>query len=237
MTATRPRYGTLFEDYVATWPSRPADEPMWALNLMKYRPVADYEDGRPTTLTGWEADDLYAPVEPLAKVGAEIALVAPVLHQCAGDDVRWDRVAVVRYPSRMAMAEMEQLPEFQALHVHKDAGMQTTIVAATFPAEVGAGWGAGGRLLLELVADAAAPDLGGAAGGTPLARFDVEGVIVGDRRRWAQARWHRIDAAAAAALAEREPQQSGSTYAMVLDPWLDRMPDLLAPPRRTDPTA
>ncbi|WP_419849099.1 hypothetical protein [Candidatus Poriferisocius sp.] len=57
-----PRYGVLNDAYLGSWLQR--DEPggpMWALNLMKYRPVADYRDGRETSLSGIEADDVYSP--------------------------------------------------------------------------------------------------------------------------------------------------------------------------------
>jgi hypothetical protein len=41
------------------------DGPLFMLNLMRYRPLAVYEDGRETTLTGMQTDDVYAPVEIL----------------------------------------------------------------------------------------------------------------------------------------------------------------------------
>ena len=56
-----PRYGTLNQEYLASWFGR--DEPggpMWALNLMKYRPIADYADGRETTLTGEQAARVFS---------------------------------------------------------------------------------------------------------------------------------------------------------------------------------
>ena len=124
-----PRYGTINMPYIATWPSKPMDEPMWALNLMHYRTKAEYADGRETDLTGWEADNLYSPLGPLAAIGAELVIVAIVVDQPAGSDYRWDRVAIVRYPNRQALADMNMTPEFQEAHIHKDAGMKFTIVS------------------------------------------------------------------------------------------------------------
>jgi hypothetical protein len=196
------RYGTLNRDYVATWSEASKTEPMWALNLMHYREKADYRDGREVDITGWEADNLYSPIEPLMMVGADIALVAIVVDQPAGSDVRWDRVAIVKYPYRNALAEMDSLPEFQAQHVHKDAGMARTIVAATFPqastidTDVAGSATHKSQLLLQFVtsADAPAVSLDGVA---PLATFDCEGVIIGDGRTWAQARWSLVESATA----------------------------------------
>ncbi|HVS68485.1 MAG TPA: hypothetical protein VHE56_08045, partial [Mycobacteriales bacterium] len=91
-----PRYGTINMPYIATWPTKPMDEPMWALNLMHYREKAEYADGRETDLTGWEADNLYSPLGPLAAIGAELVIVAIVVDQPAGEDYKWDRVAIVR---------------------------------------------------------------------------------------------------------------------------------------------
>ena len=70
-----PRYGTLNDAYLASWFQREEPGgPMWALNLMKYRPQADYADGRETNLTGVQADDVYAPHEHLKQVGSRIIL-------------------------------------------------------------------------------------------------------------------------------------------------------------------
>jgi hypothetical protein len=231
-----PRYGTLDLDYVSGWLHREDDaRPMWALNLMKYRELAAYEDGRASSISGWEADDLYKPDEPLRQVGADIALIAPVLHHVEGDGTRWDRVAIARYPSRKAMLEMHQLPEFQELHVHKDAAMAFTIVTATFPRYDTAATvvQATGKLLLQLVADPATPELGAElAGAAAIGRFDVEGVVIGDDRRWAEARWHLVDDRTAAELAARPTRTSATSYALLLEPELDRIVELVDEERR-----
>lgn len=48
------------------------DDPVWMVNLMRYRDHADYADGPSTELTGREADDMYAPLDTLAEIGAEV---------------------------------------------------------------------------------------------------------------------------------------------------------------------
>jgi len=109
------------------------DGPVWMVNLMKYRDVADYADGRETTLTGKEADDRYFPIEALRAVGAEIVFAADVESQLLGDETTWDRVAVVKYPTRRSFMDMQDLEVFQARHVHKDAGMEKTIIITSHP--------------------------------------------------------------------------------------------------------
>ncbi len=109
------------------------DGPVWMVNLMKYRPVAEYADGRASTLSGEEADDTYAPFEAFAEVGAELVFLAEVEMQLLGDHPQWDRVAVVKYPTGRAFVDMTQLPAFESKHVHKDAGMERTIVIGARP--------------------------------------------------------------------------------------------------------
>jgi hypothetical protein len=139
MTGTRtPRYGTVDRDYGLRLATTPPEEdgPVWMVNLMKYREVADYADDRGVAISGREADDLYAPTESLAAIGAEVAFFGDVDQQLLGDAPVWDRVGVVKYPTRRSFIEMQSRPDFQRQHVHKDAGMAETIVIGCRPFEV-----------------------------------------------------------------------------------------------------
>jgi hypothetical protein len=139
MTDTRrPRYGTVDREYGMKLATTPPDEdgPVWMVNLMKYREVADYSDGRDSAISGREADDLYTPRESLAAIGAEIVFAGEVDQQLLGDAPIWDRVGVVKYPTRRSFIEMQSRPDFQRQHVHKDAGMAETIVIGCQPFDV-----------------------------------------------------------------------------------------------------
>ena len=137
-----PRYGEVNTGYGRRLASTAPDEdgPVWMVNLMSYRREADYADGRDSTISGLEADDLYTPTAPLAAVGAEIVFVAEVEDQLLGAEPNWDRVAVVKYPTRRSFIDMQQRDDFQRLHEHKDAGMAKTIVMGTQPM-LGSNWG------------------------------------------------------------------------------------------------
>lgn len=135
MSDTRtPSYGQVDREYgrrLATTP--PGDDgPIWMVNLMSYRDRAVY-DGDEVEVTGREADDRYAPVDVLADIGAEIAFVADVEDQLLGGSPRWDRIGIVRYPTRRSFVEMQSRPDFASRHVHKEAGMAETIVAGCLP--------------------------------------------------------------------------------------------------------
>jgi len=130
-----PRYATVDREYgIELATTAPEDDgPVWMVNLMKYHDVADYADGRESTISGREADDLYTPLESLAGVGAEIVFAGDVDQQLLGDAPIWDRVAVVKYPTRRSFIEMQSRPDFQKQHAHKDAGMAETIVIGCQP--------------------------------------------------------------------------------------------------------
>ena len=133
-----PRYATLNKDYAAEMfsISTEDDGPVWMVNLMKYRENADYGDSRKSIITGKEADNLYSPIEVLSEIGAEIVFIGDVEIQLLGDDPQWDRVAVVKYPTRRSFVEMSARKDFQEKHVHKEAGMQKTIVMGCVPMEM-----------------------------------------------------------------------------------------------------
>lgn len=132
------RYGTVNKEYgfrLAT--TAPADDgPIWMVNLMSYRAKADYADGREAEYSGKEADDRYAPLGPLKAIGAQPVFLADVDTQFLNDTPKWDRVGIVKYPTRRAFIEMQSRPDFQELHHHKEAGMAETIVAGCLPMEL-----------------------------------------------------------------------------------------------------
>ena len=70
------------------------DGRVWMLNLMKYKEVADYGDAGGPAISGREADDIYAPTDVLADLGATVPLFGDVTRQVA-DGVAWDRIAIV----------------------------------------------------------------------------------------------------------------------------------------------
>jgi hypothetical protein len=217
-----PTYGTPNWEMLGRWLQLgpEADGPFWALNLMKYRPVAQYADGA-STLSGREADDAYAPLGPLAAVGAAVAFHGDVLDQRLGEPA-WDRIGMVRYPSRAAFFAMQQRDDFKAQHVHKEAGMEFTIVMACLPTAYDAGATSDGSLVLIVERGAAEP-AAPVAGAREVASFAVEGVIVGDGRSFDRARF--IGAAGDGVLAALVDTASVSeeAHVMVVDPAIDHL--------------
>lgn len=209
------RYGRINTRLIGGWVrGEVEDGPFWALNLMKYRDVADYGDVGGPKISGREADDAYTPRESLEGIGAMIAFAADVESMVAGDGMRWDRIGIVRYPSRKAFLEMQQREDFKKKHVHKDAGMEFTIVMSTLPAlPFGGSKERTPRMELRV---STAPIEASAGDGV----FDVEGVIVGDERTWAQAsfRWLADEPEAPAVTRDTRDE-----YVMILKPMVDRL--------------
>ena len=134
MSEFRPTYGRIDHDYgrrLATMDPN-QDGPIHMVNLMQYRVVADYGDSGEGSadegVSGREADDRYAPVAILAEIGAEVVFYGDVVTQHGETSPRWDRVGVVRYPTRRSFIEMQTREDFRDKHRHKQAGMAATIV-------------------------------------------------------------------------------------------------------------
>jgi hypothetical protein len=111
--------------------AEPARGPFYMFNLIRFREMAQYRDGRETDLTGREANALYAPAEFLNAIGARPVFSTEVDNQIDGDDEEWETVGVVEYPCPIAFFAMVSNPDFQARAIHKDAGVEKTIVIVT----------------------------------------------------------------------------------------------------------
>lgn len=131
------KYGIINKEYAISLATRaPEDDgPIYMVNLMKYKEVAEYAnaEGQPA-VSGREADDQYNPASILNKIGAAIVFVGDVTSMHVGTD-DWDRVAVVRYPTRRSFVEMQSRKDFSEKHVHKAAGMLRTTIVACRPVD------------------------------------------------------------------------------------------------------
>ena len=102
------------------------DGPFVMVNLLKFKPLAEYADGSDPQLTGRAAYARYgAAVQAcLAAVGGRqvfAGAVTELMIGTAGD--LWDMVALAEYPSRAAMMTMAQSPEYHAIEKHRVAGL------------------------------------------------------------------------------------------------------------------
>lgn len=227
-TRIKHKYGRINLDYatrLATWPAD-ADGPIYMVNLMKYHEVAKYEDDSQPAVSGREADDKYNPASILNKIGASIVFVADVAKDHIGTE-DWDRIAIVRYASRVSFIEMQSRKDFSEKHVHKAAGMQRTTLLASRPLDISLDTRNRPSTLelkrIVMVVRQAA-DRGAIYAAMPDATvLDVEGTVLSDGRMWDTVQLISVatDADADKLVASINGLVSGESYAMTLHATLD----------------
>ena len=114
------------EEQIADFLAPGDNQPIYMLNLLKYKDKAAYADGRETDLSGREAYQTYGVgvTQTLAAAGGSIVFSGKVARLILGEvEDLWDDVAIAMYPSRAAMLTMISSPEYQAIAVHREAGL------------------------------------------------------------------------------------------------------------------
>jgi uncharacterized protein (DUF1330 family) len=102
------------------------DGPIFMVNLLKFKDKAEYEDGRETDLTGYEAYQLYgsAVVGLLPEFNGEFVFAGDVTFLALGQvEELWDEVAIVKYSSRGDLLAMSSSDAWQEAAVHRTAGL------------------------------------------------------------------------------------------------------------------
>ena len=102
------------------------DEPIFMVNLLKFKEKAEYPDKRETDLSGREAYAIYGAevVKHLEKVGGKPIFGSDVIRLMLGEvEELWDQVAIAMYPSRKAMLKMISDPDYIESAQHRVAGL------------------------------------------------------------------------------------------------------------------
>ena len=116
------------------------DGPFVMINLLKFKPKAQYADGRETDLSGAEAYAIYgaAVQKCIADVGAKAGFSGAVTGLLLGEvEENWDMVALVEYPSLEAFRSMMMSPEYQKIAVHRSAGLAGQLNIRARPGALG----------------------------------------------------------------------------------------------------
>ena len=224
-------YGKINKEYgfsLATCPPE-KDGPIYMVNLMKYHEVAQYDgaDTEAAAISGREADDKYNPASVLNKIGADMVFIGDVTANLLGNE-DWDRIAVVRYATRKSFIDMQSRKDFSEKHVHKNAGMQRTVIVCCRPEDTSIDTRERPAPSLELRTVAMivrqTPQRDTAFASLPEAvNFAAEGTIVSDGRMWDTVQFIPVQSAdevpaIAARIADAEP---GTAYVMAVRVTLD----------------
>jgi uncharacterized protein (DUF1330 family) len=103
------------------------DQPIYMVNLLKFKDKAEYPDKRETDLTGEEAYAIYGQEvrKHLEKVGGQPIFSGKVSRLMLGEvEDLWDVVAIAMYPNRKAMLDMLSDPEYIKSAQHRVAGLE-----------------------------------------------------------------------------------------------------------------
>jgi len=114
------------------------DDPFVMVNLLKFKPRAEYADGSDAHLTGAEAYGRYG--EAVAKLieglGGRVRYSGQVTGLMLGEvEELWDAVALAEYPSLAAFRAMATSPEYRAIEHHRSAGLAGQLNIRTKPRE------------------------------------------------------------------------------------------------------
>lgn len=115
------------EDQIKEFSEQGEDKPIYMVNLLKFKEKANYPDKRETDLTGEEAFAIYAEevAGHLEKVGGKPLFGGEVERLMLGEvEDLWDKVAIAMYPSRKAMLQMINDPDYIVSAQHRVAGLE-----------------------------------------------------------------------------------------------------------------
>ena len=102
------------------------DDPIFMVNLLKFKEKAEYPDKRETDLSGREAYAIYSKevVVHLEKVGGKPIFGSDVTRLMLGEvEELWDQVAIAMYPNRKAMLKMISDSDYIESAQHRVAGL------------------------------------------------------------------------------------------------------------------
>lgn len=114
---------------------------IYLVNLLKFKPEAEYKDGRTTDLTGQQAYAIYGEgvANLITRFGGALVFGGEVSRLMLGEvEELWDTVAIARYPSRQAMLDMMMSDDYQAISIHREAGLAGQLNIETVGAVFGA---------------------------------------------------------------------------------------------------
>ena len=112
------------------------DGPFVMVNLLKFKPYAQYADGTDSHLTGAEAYGRYGDeVRKLVEgLGGKVRYSGAVTGLLLGEvEELWDAVALAEYPSLTAFLEMATSPAMHAIEHHRKAGLAGQLNIKTKP--------------------------------------------------------------------------------------------------------
>jgi uncharacterized protein (DUF1330 family) len=115
------------QEQMATLVSHPSQGPVVMVNVLRFNKgegAGEYQ----------KYAEKVAPI--LEKIGAKPLYMGAFDSTVIGDfDETFDAIALVQYPSRKAFVEMAMSEEYQAIHPHRDKGLDSQWLLASTPGD------------------------------------------------------------------------------------------------------
>jgi len=114
--------------------NNPEGEPVYMLNLLKFKTRATYHDGE--DISGAEAygryGDAFAKLVASKKIdGAHSVFGGKIGSWLIGQgEGEWDAVAIFRYPDAKTMFETVSSEDYRKIHKHRKAGLEGQLLIA-----------------------------------------------------------------------------------------------------------
>jgi len=178
------------------------------LTVTSFRPDSGQLFGRPSIL---DPDSRYAPHGMFSAVGANLCFMADVIAGTGG----WNRVGVVRYPTRRAFLSLGDRDDTRDWNALKERRADRMILLGLMPSgDLPAALSQ--RVLVEVWhGSAPAPIAAGTA-----TEFEVEGTFISDSRQWSGARYTTIDPGTALPLEPARSAYLGLLVEPVVQRWI-----------------
>ena len=103
-----------------------SDESVVMVNLLKFKPVAEYDHEDEPTISGEEAYGKYISAVKLVlpELGARVVYEGKLTFLGIGQvEELWDKVLLIEYPSLAALAALGAYESIQAALKHREAGL------------------------------------------------------------------------------------------------------------------
>jgi uncharacterized protein (DUF1330 family) len=119
------------------------DGPLQFLNLLGFYDTARYPNGHEMAQQGHSgaaAYKLYGAVafRHVIELGGQVTFFNEVEQALIGPDDDWDQIAIIQYPNTEAFIDMIRDPDYQAALVHRNAGLEKTVLLVSRPLAPGA---------------------------------------------------------------------------------------------------
>lgn len=124
----------------------PRDQPVWMLNLVRFRVRAVYPAGHPDAEKGWTGAEAYSAYgrdsqSVFSRIGGSVTWRGHMQTVLTGPaSERWDTIFIAHYPTAGAFLAMVTDPVYRVAVVHRQAAVETSRLIRCQQQDAGSGF-------------------------------------------------------------------------------------------------